>query len=281
MRLTRTHTHTSIQDISNVNTAIHHSVSIHLRSIHTDWHTTLDWAIPSNITGTTPSTKLDTSTWKIPKDIKLPYEQFDRPGGIDLLIGADLFYDILRSGRRTRPVNYPVLQETVIGWTLSGRTPVTPTTRNDPQHTFLLLNDNSLENNFNNLWEVEPMKQSIMTAEQHACEQHFIIHTTHQQHERFVVRLPTRVESKHLNLLASLQSEDYMQWKAGWNKNARFSIITSWRNLNNWIIRILWIPKEGRNHVMCYHIPIFNEMRATTSNWIACGGSAKTSNGIQ
>jgi hypothetical protein len=82
----------------------------------------------SNITGTTPSSKLDISSWKIPRDIKLADEHFYQPGAIDLLIGADLFYEILRPGRRTRPGNYPVLQETVLGWTLSGRTPAVTTT---------------------------------------------------------------------------------------------------------------------------------------------------------
>ena len=60
-------------------------------------------------------------------------EQFDQPGSIDLLIGADLFYEIIQSGRRTRPGNFPVLQETVLGWTISGRTP--DTNQNEPQHT--------------------------------------------------------------------------------------------------------------------------------------------------
>jgi hypothetical protein len=118
----------------------------------------------SNITGTTPSTKLDTSSWQIPKDIKLADEQFDQPGSIDLLIGADLFYEILLPGRRTRPGNYPVLQETFLGWTLSGRTP-TPSTQEEPQHTFLLREDNSLEHNLNRFWEVETMEQSTMTTE--------------------------------------------------------------------------------------------------------------------
>ena len=103
LRLSRTQTHASIQGISSVNTGTYHSVSIHLRSRHTDWHISLHCAILSHITGTTQSTKLDISTWKIPKDIKLADEQFDQPGDIDLLIGADLFYEILRSGRRTRP----------------------------------------------------------------------------------------------------------------------------------------------------------------------------------
>jgi hypothetical protein len=44
-----------------------------------------------NITGTTPPTKLDTSSWKLPKEIKWADEYFDQPGSIDLLIGADVF----------------------------------------------------------------------------------------------------------------------------------------------------------------------------------------------
>jgi hypothetical protein len=76
-----------------------------------------------NITVTTPSTKLDTTSWKLPKDIKLADEQFDQPGRIDLHLGADIFYEILRSGRRTRSGNFPVLQETELGRTISGRTP--------------------------------------------------------------------------------------------------------------------------------------------------------------
>ena len=132
MRLSRTLTHASIQGISSVNTETYHSVSIHLRFRHTDWHTTLNCAIVSHITGTTPSIKLDTSTWKNPKDIKLTDEQFDQPGDIELLIGADVFYDMLRPGRRTLPGNYPVLQETVLGWTLAVRIPAT-TTRHGPK----------------------------------------------------------------------------------------------------------------------------------------------------
>jgi len=94
-----------------------------MRSRHTAWHESLNCAVLSDITGTTPATKLDTSNWRIPTDIKLADEIFNLPGDIDFLLGADLFYEMLRSGRRTRP-GYPVLQETVLGWKLSGTTPV-------------------------------------------------------------------------------------------------------------------------------------------------------------
>jgi hypothetical protein len=112
---THTHTHTSIQVISNVKTATHYSFSLHLRSRHTAWHTTLDCAILPIITGMTPVTKLDIISSKIQKVIKLADKQFNEAGGIHLLLGTDFFYEISRPGICTHPGNYPILQETVLG----------------------------------------------------------------------------------------------------------------------------------------------------------------------
>jgi predicted nicotinamide N-methyase len=44
---------------------------------------------------------LNISNWKIPKDIKLADEEFNEPGSIDLFLGADLFYEMSRTGRYT------------------------------------------------------------------------------------------------------------------------------------------------------------------------------------
>jgi hypothetical protein len=145
----------------------------------------------------TPVTKLDISSWKIPKDIKLADEQFNQLGSIDLLIGADLFCKMSRPGRYTHPGNYPVLQETVLGWTLAGRTPAT-TNPNNAHHAFLLREDNKLEHNLNRFWEMESMEQSTITAEQKACKDYFLTHTTQQPDGRFVVKLPTKMEPTQL-----------------------------------------------------------------------------------
>jgi hypothetical protein len=80
---------------------------------------------------------LDTHSWKIPTDINLANKYFSQPGGINLLIGADLFYKMLQPGRQTRPGDYRVLQETVLGWTVAGRTPAN-THLEDVKREFLL-----------------------------------------------------------------------------------------------------------------------------------------------
>jgi len=143
LRISRIQTHAQIHGISSVNTETNYSVTIYLRSRHTEWHTTLNCAILSHITGYTPSTNLDTSRWKFPLDKKFAHEQFHQTEDIDLLIGADILYEMLRSNRRTRPGNYPFLQESVLGWIFSGRTPVT-TTQHYPKPTIPIREVNSL-----------------------------------------------------------------------------------------------------------------------------------------
>jgi hypothetical protein len=51
------------------------------------------------------------TSWKIPKDINLADKCFKQLGPIDLLIDAELFYEMLIPDMKTRP-GHPVLQET-------------------------------------------------------------------------------------------------------------------------------------------------------------------------
>ena len=45
---------------------------------------------------------------------------------------------------------------------------------------------------------METVEQSTITAEQEACEEHFITNTTQQPDGRFVVKLPTKMEPTQL-----------------------------------------------------------------------------------
>jgi hypothetical protein len=96
-----------------------------------------------HVTSDTPAHQFDVSSWKMPNNIKLADEHFYQPGPIDLLIGAELFYELLLPDKKTRP-DHPVLQETVLGW-ISGRTPVV-TTFGDTSHAFMVHETNIEEN---------------------------------------------------------------------------------------------------------------------------------------
>jgi hypothetical protein len=95
LRLSKRQQPMSIQGINNVNTTTNHSVSIHLRSRHSNWHTTLRCAVLPHVTSDTPAHQFDVTSWTVPTDINLADEQFYQPGPINLLIGAELFYEML------------------------------------------------------------------------------------------------------------------------------------------------------------------------------------------
>jgi hypothetical protein len=167
-------------------------VTLQLRSRHTDWTTTLNSAVLNNITGITPPTRLDTSSWRLPTDINFADKYFNQPGGTDLLIGADLFYEMLQPGRRTRSGDYPIIQETVLGWTVAGRTP-TNTTLEDVKHAFLL-GASQWDQFINQFWGAESMDLSTKDPRQKAGDEH--LHTHNSTKGGGVANNhPTRMES--------------------------------------------------------------------------------------
>ena len=55
-------------------------------------------------------------------DLQLVDPEFGTPGQIDVLLGVDMFTQVLLHGRRVGPVNSPVGIETKFCWILSGAT---------------------------------------------------------------------------------------------------------------------------------------------------------------
>jgi hypothetical protein len=71
LNLPKKRMNTLIQGISNVNTVASHSTSVFVRSRTTDWYSTMECAVLTNIANTIPPARIDISKWNIPKDIIL------------------------------------------------------------------------------------------------------------------------------------------------------------------------------------------------------------------
>jgi hypothetical protein len=64
--------------------------------MHTNWQSTINCAVLEHIRAVTPAKKLDSSSWKLPTDIKLANQTFNTPDKIDLLLGEEeTFYNVL------------------------------------------------------------------------------------------------------------------------------------------------------------------------------------------
>jgi len=207
-------------------------------------------------------------------------EQFHQPGGIDLLTGADLFYEMLQPGRRTRPGKYPVLQETVLGWTIAGRTPAN-TTVDDVIRAFLQRETSKMEYIIKHFWEVEPVKQSTRIVKHQACEEH--LHTHNPTEEGGVVdRHPTKMESIQpgTSRFIAEQEPHTTDCKLGQGLKLKVqdrNFMKEHEEISHKSVKF----QEGIK--TCYflpHHPVSKETSSTTKTRVVFDGGAKTSNGL-
>jgi hypothetical protein len=114
----------AVQGINEVTKTIHYAASMEIKSRFSNWKTKIDCAILPKITGMIPATFVDSSDWGIPERLMLADENFNNPNSNDILLGADVFFEVLCHYKKMRPGNYPVSQDTDLGWIVSGKIPL-------------------------------------------------------------------------------------------------------------------------------------------------------------
>jgi len=112
-----------ITGMNNTCSAATHSMDIKFSSKDNKYSNVVTCFILPNLMGNMPSSVIDITTLKLPKGITLADDEFNIPGKIDMLIESDLYPYLMKNGRYTCGKNYPVVQETHLGWILLGRIP--------------------------------------------------------------------------------------------------------------------------------------------------------------
>jgi len=121
LQLKRRRNEMPITGINNTCSAATHSMDIKFSSKDNKYSNVTCFILP-NLMGNMPSSVIDITTLKLPKDIILADDEFNIPGRIDM-IGSDLYPYLMKNGRYTRGKNHPVIQETHLSWILHGRIP--------------------------------------------------------------------------------------------------------------------------------------------------------------
>jgi hypothetical protein len=180
-----------VQGISEDTKTIHYAASLEIKSRVSSWETKRDCAVLPKITGVIPTTFVDSSDWGIPEGLMLADENLDTPNSVDILLGADVFFEVLHHDKKTRPGNYPVLQDTDLGWIVTGKIHLAAPEEVLRKRFFICNNDN-LDQQLQRFWEIEELPNKTWTADEMLCEEHFKKHTARDDTGRYIVRLPRR-----------------------------------------------------------------------------------------
>ncbi|XP_076658249.1 uncharacterized protein LOC143362189 [Halictus rubicundus] len=166
--------------------------------------------ILQNITGYTPQSNVSITNLGYLAGLKFADDDPMSSDPIDLLIGADLYGQLLTGELRRRGDDEPIAQSTTLGWILSG--PITPSsipTRIDVHHGAVF---ERLENSIRKFWEVEAITDKpALSPDAELCEHHF--QTTHSRSTtgRYIVRLPFKTTQPELGDSRSAATRHLLQ----------------------------------------------------------------------
>ncbi|GFX76158.1 DUF1758 domain-containing protein [Trichonephila clavipes] len=139
------------------------------------------------ITDMIPSQPFNVSLGNFSRE-KLADENFNIPGNIDLLLGAEIFYEILLPGQTNLLNTKLIFQNTVFGYIASGSIPVS--SENKP-HCGLIKDNVDLEKTMRRFWEIENVEpETIKNKETIICEEHFQKNHTRDSTGRYIVSMP-------------------------------------------------------------------------------------------
>lgn len=190
----------SVCGINNVSSRVGKMCHIKMTSLDNSFSSKFYCFVLPSLTGVLPCREVDISDLNIPDDICLADPTFYKPSEVDLLIGADLFWDLVGSQTIRLGIGKPVLCQTVLGWIVSG-----PVTYNNGKSSDIVCNftqsDSSSVDSFNKIqtdlvkfWNLEEVnsQSSNYFPEEKLCEEYFIKNTTRLDSGHFCVRIPLK-----------------------------------------------------------------------------------------
>lgn len=110
--------------------------------------------------------------WNHLDDIDFTDPGFGCPAKIDMLLGVDVFVDVILHGQRSGPPGTPIAFSTHFGWVLAGSTEsCSPVPEVATCHVLYATGDKVLRKS----WEIEdgPLLESTLSPEERSTVQHF------------------------------------------------------------------------------------------------------------
>lgn len=228
-------------------------------------------------------------TWTHLSGLPLADPTFGEPRRVDLLLGVEVFVDILRHGRRSGPAGSPIAVETDFGWVLCGGTMDGSTTPGEVGfhvasfHTSVSSTDDLLRK----FWEVEePLgSQPPLSPEERFVVQHFLDNHSRSRAGRFVVPLPRRQDAKTIGESRSQATRRFLTLERSLRQKARFqevdAVMKEYLDLGH--AEVVSTEDLNKDPSQVFYLPmhvVYKSSSSTTKVRAVFDASAKSSSGV-
>ena len=223
-------------------------------------------------------------SWSHLSDLQLADPNFGQPGKIDLLLGVEIFAEVVLQGRRIGSSGSPIAFETHFGWVLTGNTNSCSSTQVIAAHHVAFLTGDDLLRRF---WEIEEksVPELHFTPEEKAVMTHFQNHHTRLDDGRFMVPLPKKSGCKSLGESRSLAVRRFISFERSLHLRGQFPEVKTVINEYFDSEHAEPVPQEDLEKPphSVFYLPIHvvrKESSTTTKIRAVFDASAKTSSGL-
>jgi len=273
----------SIMGINGSVSKSNQSVTITFKSKYNDMFEKLKFVILNQITDNLPTFPINKTLLKIPCNINLADDTFNIPGPIDMIIGAEIFYDLLLVGQICVADGMPILQKTKLGWIISGRVP----SRQLKTTVCNLSCNNSIQRQIEKFWLVEEVPSAkIWKREELECEELFISSTKKASNGQYIVELPVREGIEYLGDTREVALKRFQKLERKLITDSKLKaqyvkFLAEYEELGH-MTRIPEAEILNSTNATCYlpHHPVLKESSNTTKLRVVFDASAKNKDGI-
>lgn len=269
----------------NKTTTTKHMVELKIHS-RVDYNVviTVQAYVIKSVTTFLPNRKMEEVCW-LDGDVPLADPQYHLPSKIDILLGAEIYGQIIQEGIKKGPQGYPLAQATSLGWILSGTCVTSESTSANVVAMHLCIEDNELLKRF---WEIEadPPQKKMLTQEEVRCEQYFAETTKRDPDGRYVVKLPFKttgpvcVDGNSRAIAEKRLQGLYSRFKKNTDLHKKYTEVMEEYLQLGFIEKIPETEEKNINAVYIPHHPVIRNDKDTTKVRVVYDASCKYENGL-
>lgn len=265
-------------------------VHLNLHSKVNDYEIDVSAFVMKKLTNLLPQKMVYDVNWSHIAELPLADPQFYKPDKIDLLLGSDVYSEIIRDGLR-KCKGLPTAQNTEFGWILMGAIDSCSVPKLQIKSMVTKVEIDKLLQRF---WEVDGVSSvREMSSDEKLCEEWFNDTTTRTLSGRYSVRLPFRAQPNAvLGKSRQMAINQFAQLERKFIRDPVFHAKYS-KVFNDYATQNQLEPvstteehhtsyREGRISVSCCYLPhhaVFKDSSSTTKLRIVFDASRKTTNG--
>jgi hypothetical protein len=188
---------TPVTGISGKQTVITQQAITTIHSRLNPFRATLTFLVIPKITEHIPMGTINKADITIPTNIQLADPTFMQSSKIDMLIGAEIFLDLLCIGQIKTSKNAPIYQKTRLGWIISGKI---SNLHDGSQQALCHVAIKSLDAQLERFWTIEETTNptKFFTQEEIRCEEIFKTTTIRNKDGVYTVRLPFKEDKTNI-----------------------------------------------------------------------------------